>query len=66
MILSPLFGTPKNAGVTWQFCSLVGPREGKGEVATFQFVSLVGVSRECRGYVAILPSCGPLRRQGVK
>ena len=37
-ILSPLLGTPENAGVTYQFRPLVGPREGRGEVATFDFI----------------------------
>ena len=41
-----------------------GPREGKDEVATSDFVPFVGDPRERRGYIALLPSFGPLRRQG--
>ena len=42
----------------------MGPREGRGEVAIFDFVPLFGDPRECRGDVAIPPICGPPRRQG--
>ena len=34
----------------------MGPREGKGEVATSDFGPFVGDPRECRGYVAIPPN----------
>ena len=41
LILSPLIcGIPENAGVMQHFRPLVGPREGRGEVATFDFVPL--------------------------
>ena len=44
LIFSPrlALGTPENAGVTWHFHSLLGPREGRGEVATSDFVPLCG------------------------
>ena len=48
MILSPLMGTPEDAGVTQHFRPLVGPREGRGEVATFDFVPFDGDPRERR------------------
>ena len=32
--------------------------------SSFDFVPLFGDPRERRGYVAIPPTCGPLRRQG--
>ena len=61
-------GTPENAGVTLQFRPLFGPREGRGEAATSDFLRARGVgdTRECRGYVAILPSLGPPKRQDVR
>ena len=37
----------------------MGPREGAGKAATFDFVPLFGDPGECRGYIAILPICGP-------
>ena len=42
LIFSPhlVLGTPENAQVTQQFCSLVCPREGSGEVATVVFLYL--------------------------
>ena len=33
-------GTPQNAGVALHFRPLLGPREGRGEVATSDFVPL--------------------------
>ena len=44
-------GTPENTWVTSHFRPLVGPREGRGEVATFNFVPFDGDPRERRGYV---------------
>ena len=68
LILAPrlAFGTPKNAGVTEQFRPLLGPQLYRGEVATCDFSLAIGVGdfRQCRGYIAIPPSSGPLRRQG--
>ena len=42
-------------------CPLLGPREGQREIATSDFVPVLGVGdpRECKGYVAIPPSFGP-------
>ena len=54
LILSPLLGTPENAGVMQPFRPLLGPREGRGETATFDFVPFLGDPRKCRGYVALL------------
>ena len=56
-------GTPKNAGVTWQFRPLLRPREGTGEAANLDFLYMLGVGhpRECRSYVAILPYSGPAK-----
>ena len=47
LIFSPCLalGTPENAGVTQHFGSLLGPREGRGEVAMFDFVPV------CRAFV---------------
>ena len=39
-------------------------REGRGEATTSDFVPLFGDPRDCRGYVALPPTCGPPRRQG--
>ena len=39
-----------------------GPRD-RGEVATSDCVPLFGDPPECKGCVALLPTCGPLRRQ---
>ena len=68
LIFSPrlVLGTPKNAGVTWHFRPLLGPREAKGEVATSDFIPAVGVGdpQECRGYIAIPPSFGPREGRG--
>ena len=47
LILSPFLGTPKNARVTLQFRPLLGPGQGKSEVATYVFVALIGDPREC-------------------
>ena len=38
--------------------------QGRGYVATSDFVPFVEDPRERRGYVAILPTCGPPRRHG--
>ena len=38
--------------------------QGRGYVATSDFVPFVGDPRERRGYVAIPPTFGPHRRQG--
>ena len=44
LILSPglTLGTPKTAGVMQPFRPLLGPREGRGEVANFDSVPLLG------------------------
>ena len=52
MIVSSCLGTPENVGVTEQLCPHLGPREGRGEVATFDIVPFVGQPRECSVYVA--------------
>ena len=44
LISSPLLGTPKNAGVTQHFRPPVGPREGKGCIATSDFFSFAGTA----------------------
>ena len=62
--VSPLLGSPENAWVMQQFRPLLGPREGKGEAATFECVPFVGDPRECKGLIAILSSLGPPKRQG--
>ena len=36
--MAPFRGTPENAGVMWHLCPLLGPREGRGEVAKSDFV----------------------------
>ena len=41
--LRPALGTSENAGVTQHFRSLLGPREGRGEVASCDFVPLCKV-----------------------
>ena len=41
------------------FCPHVGPREGRGEVATSNFVPLCGDPQEGRGSLPILPTFGP-------
>ena len=64
LILSPLLGTPENAGVMSHFHPLSGPQEGKGEATNSDFVSFDGDPQECTGYVAFPPTFGPLRRQG--
>ena len=46
LLFSPLLVTPRNAGVAWQFQPLLGPREGRGEAATSDFVPFVGDPRE--------------------
>ena len=53
-------------GLRSNFAPLLGHREGKGEAATSDFVPVLGVGdpRECKGRVAIPPTCGPPRRQG--
>ena len=38
MILSPVLGIPENAGVMLQFRPLLGRGEGRGDVATSDFV----------------------------
>ena len=43
---------------------LLCPEEGSGEVATFYFSTCFGDPRECRGYVAIPPTCGPPEGRG--
>ena len=48
LILSPVLGTPENAGVMQQICPLVGPREGRGEVANSDFVPLLGTPKNAR------------------
>ena len=78
--ISALFCAPREARVrqpllilsrfVWgplrmHFCLLLGPREGKVQVATSEFVPLFfWDARECRGDVAFPPSFGPPRRQG--
>ena len=42
----------------------MGPGEGRGEVGNSEFVPFAGDPREHRGYIAILPTYGPLIRQG--
>ena len=61
-----VLGTPKNVVVASQFHPLLGPREGMGEATTSDFLPALGARHlhACRGYVAILPSFGLLRRQG--
>ena len=39
LILAPLLATREYAGVTYQFCPLLGPREGSAGAATSDFVS---------------------------
>ena len=59
VIFSPCLalGTPEN-----ELRPLLGPREGRGEASNSDFLCALGVGdpRECRGYVAIPPSFGPL------
>ena len=45
MILSPcvVLGTSENAGVTPQSRPLLGPQEGRGEVATSNFLFVLGI-----------------------
>ena len=62
--LSPICGIPENAGVTYQHLPLLGRLEGRGDVGDSDFVPFFGDPRECRGYVAILPTFGLPRRQG--
>ena len=56
---SPLLGTADNAGGTQQFCSLVGPRECRSQTHNSEFAPLIWDPRECKGDVAIPPTCGP-------
>ena len=48
LILSPglTLGTPKTAGVMQPFRPLLGPREGRGEVANFDSVPLLGTPQK--------------------
>ena len=62
--LSPFLGTPKNEGVTSHFRPILGPRDGKGEVASFVFVTFLGDPPERKGCIAIPPTFGPPRRRG--
>ena len=39
LLLSPLLGTQKNAGVTWQFCPPLLQLNNRGEVANSDFVA---------------------------
>ena len=57
-------GTPENAGVALLFRPLLGPREGRAEVAISDVLPALGIgaSGECKGYVAMPPSFGPPRR----
>ena len=56
--------TPENARVTYHLHPLLGPREGKGEAANFEFFPFLGDPRECTGYIALPPSCGSPSWQG--
>ena len=60
VILFPFVGDPENE----HFRPLLGPREGRAEAPTCNFVPFVGDPGECRGYIAFSPSFGQLRRQG--
>ena len=64
LLLSPCPGTRENSLVTYQFCPLSGPQEGRGEAATSDVFPLFGEAGECNGNIAILPSFGPPRRWG--
>ena len=59
-------GTPENARVTLQSCPLLGPKAGRGEIGTSDFLPVLGVGdpQECMGYIAIPPPFGPPGRQG--
>ena len=59
-------GTPENLGAAYQFRPLLGHREGRGEVATSDFLSVVGFldPRECRGCVATRPLFGAASHSG--
>ena len=63
LILSPFLEIPENAKVTRQLCPLLGPRDGKGEVANSNFVRYFEGPRERKGCVAIAPFSRPLTRQ---
>ena len=58
VILSPrlALGTRENAGVAYQLRRVLGPREGRGEVASSDFCPAFGVGdpREGRGDVVLL------------
>ena len=65
LILSPLLRTPKNAGVTQHFCPLSGPREGRGEVATSDFVPFcLGIPKNARVTWHFRPLLGPQESKG--
>ena len=46
-----LMGTPENIAAAQHLHPHFGPREGKGEVATFDFVPLFWDTQERKGYV---------------
>ena len=47
-----------------QFRPTLGTREGRGAVANSDFVPPLGDPQERTVYIAVLPTCGPPRRQG--
>ena len=57
-------GTPENARVMQLFRHHVGPREGRGDVATSDCVPFDGDPRERKGCVAVPSSCGPRQGRG--
>ena len=64
LILYLVAGTTESAGVTSHIRPPLCPRERRVEVAISDFVASSGDPAECRVYIALLPSFGPLTRQG--
>ena len=59
-------GTPENARVSKPFRPVLGPLEGNCEAATYDFIPVlhVGVSPDCKRFVAFPPLFGPPRGLG--
>ena len=61
----PFYEGPQHARVMTPFRPLLSPREGRGDGATCDYMFFVGDPPQRKGYIAILSTFGPPRRQGV-
>ena len=64
LILSPLLGTPKNAGVMLHIRPLLGPREGRGEAGNSDFVPSLGTPENAGVILHFCPFLGPREGRG--